>query len=94
MQAVNTRWNLTYLMLKRLVKLKTSVQNYVANNKFKPENVLTADKWKHVSNFNKMLEPFYTVTQKCSKNNLFLSSVIPHAAVLKKFFIHKAVHQV
>ena len=37
-QDVETRWNLTYLMLKRLEKLKTYVQNYVANNKFSPEN--------------------------------------------------------
>ena len=89
-QDVETRWNLTYLMLKRLVKLKTSVQNYVANNNFKPENVLTADEWKLVSLLNELLEPFYIVTQKCSKNNALLSSVIPHAAVLKKFFNHKA----
>ena len=89
-QDVETRWNLTYLMLKRLEKLKTSVQNYVANNNFKPENVLTADEWKLVSLLNELLEPFYIVTQKCSKNNALLSSVIPHAAVLKKFFNHKA----
>ena len=28
--------------------------------------------------------------QNCSKHNALLSSVIPHAAVLKKFFNHKA----
>ena len=70
-------------MLKRLEKLKTSVQNYVANNKFKPENILTADEWKLVSVFNELLEPFYIVTQQCSKNNALLSKAIPHAAVLK-----------
>ena len=63
-QDVETRWNSTYLMLKRLEKLKTSVQNYVANNKFKPENILTADEWKLVSVFNELLEPFYIVTQQ------------------------------
>ena len=40
LQDVETRWNSTYLMLKRLEKYKTIVQNYVANNKFKPENIL------------------------------------------------------
>ena len=30
-------------MLKRLEKLKTNVQNYMANNKFKPEIILTAN---------------------------------------------------
>ena len=44
MQDVETRWNSTYLMLKRLEKLKLSVQSYVANNNnFKPQNILTAD---------------------------------------------------
>ena len=43
-QDVETRWNLTFLMLKRLEKLKTSVQNYVANNKLKLEKILTAYK--------------------------------------------------
>ena len=43
-QNVETRLRSTYLMLKRLEKLKTSVQNYVANNKFKPENILAVNK--------------------------------------------------
>ena len=77
-------------MLKRLEELKTSVQNYVATKKIKPENILTADEWKLVSLLNELLEPFYTVTQKCSESKTLLSSVIPHAAVLKKKFYHKA----
>ena len=82
-------------MLKRLEKLRTSVQNYVTNKKFKLKNILTADKWKLVSLLNELLEPFYIVTQQCSKNNALLSSVIPHAAVQKIFLIIKlTVHQV
>ena len=89
MQDVETRWNSTYLMLKRLEKLKLSVQSYVANNNnFKPQNILTADEWKLVSLLIELLKPFYIVTQQCSKNNALLSSVIPHAAVLKKFYNH------
>ena len=68
-------------MLKRLEKLKLSVQSYVANNKnFKPENILTADEWKLFSFHIELLEPYYIVTQQCSKNNALLSSVISHAA--------------
>ena len=71
------------------------MQNYVANNKFKPENILTADEWKLVSLLNELLKPFYIVTQQCSKNNTLLSSVILHKAVLKKFLIiNLIVHQV
>ena len=72
-------------MLKRLEKLKTSGQNYVVKNKFKPENIFTADEWKLVSLLNELLETLNIITQQCSKNNLLLSSVIPHAAELKKF---------
>ena len=68
-QDVETRWNSTYLMLKRLEKSKTSVQNYVANNKFKPENILTADEWKLVSLLNELFKPFYMLPQQCTKNN-------------------------
>ena len=62
-----------------------NIKNYVANNKFKPENILTADEWKLVSLLYELLEPFYIITQKCSKNN----SLISHAAVLKKFLKNK-----
>ena len=82
MQDFKTRWNSTYFMLKIIEKLKTSVQNYVAKNKFKPEHILTADEWKLSSILNELLEPFYIVTQQCSKNNALLSSVNPHAEVL------------
>ena len=85
-QNVKTRWNLTYLMFKRLEKLKTKVQNYMANYKFKIEIFLTADEWKLTNLYNELLEPIYIVTQQCSENNAMLSSVIPHAAVLKNFF--------
>ena len=63
-QGIETRWSSTYLMLKRLEKIKTSVQNYVTNNKFKPDNILTANEWKLVSILNELFEPFYTVTQQ------------------------------
>ena len=57
-QDVETRWNSTYLMLKRLEKLKLSVQSYVANKNFKPKNILSADVWKLVSFLIELLEPF------------------------------------
>ena len=63
----------------------------MANNKFKPEIILTADEWKLVSLLNELLERFYIVTQQCSKNNALLSSVIPHAAVQKTFLIIKLI---
>ena len=93
MQDVETRWNLTYIMLKRLKTLKTIVQNYMAKKKFKPEYILTADEWKLVSLFNEHLEPFYIVTKQFNKIYTLLSSVTPHAKVLKKFFGGKSNSQ-
>ena len=84
-QDVETRWKSTYLMLKRSEKLKTSVQNYKANNKFKPENILTDDEWKLLISL-MTCSNFFIITQQCSENNVLLSSLIPHAAVLKTFF--------
>ena len=75
-QDVETRWNSTYQILKRLEKLKTTSRNYVANNKFKPENILTADEWKRVSLLNELLEAFNIATQKCSKTKALLSRAI------------------
>ena len=61
----------------------------MANNKnFTPENILIADEWKLVSLLIELLEPFYIVTQQCSKNNALLSSVIRHAAALKRYLNH------
>ena len=56
---------------------------------FKPENILTADEWKLVSLLIKLLEPFFIVTQQCSKINALLLSVIRHAAAIKRYFNHK-----
>ena len=54
---------------KRLEKFKLSVQRYVANNNnFKPKSILTADELKLVGLLIELLEPFYIVTQQCSKN--------------------------
>ena len=62
----------------------------MANKNFKSEHILTADEWTLVSLLIEVLEPFYIVTQQCSKNNALLLSVIPHATALKMFFNHKA----
>ena len=77
-------------MLKRLEKLNTSVQDYIAINKINPKNILIAGEWKLVSLLNELLETIYIVTQQFSKNNALLLSIIPHATALKRFFNHKA----
>ena len=65
-QDVETRWNSTYLPnAEKIEKLKTSLQNYVGNNKFKPKNIFTAYECKLVSLLDELLELFYIITQQC-----------------------------
>ena len=86
-QDVETRRNSTYLMLKRLEKLKLSVKSYQANNNnFKLENILTADEWKLVSLLIEILEPFYIVTQQCSKKKRIVIKCNPACSSIKKVF--------
>ena len=87
-QDVPTRWNSTYLMLKRLNKLKVTVQNYVASHL--QALIITEKEWQLVDQVLKLLEPFQLVTKDCSKNDALLSSVIPHARALKNFIGHQA----
>ena len=63
----------------------------MANNKFKPKNVLTAYEWKLVSFLNKLLKPFFVVAQQFSKKKKRIAvKCNTYAAVLRKFFNHKA----
>ena len=72
-------------MLKRLEKLKSSVQHYVVTYKSESDLIITAEEWQLVNHIILLLEPFFIVTKECSKNNALLSSVIPHARSLTKF---------
>ena len=75
-------------MLKRLNKLKISVQNYVASHL--QALIITEKEWQLVCQVLKLLEPFQLVIKDCSKNDALLSSVIPHARPLKNFNGHQA----
>ena len=58
LQDIKTRSSSTYLILKRLEKLKQVSKTtwLTTHNKFKPENILTADEWKLVTLHNELLE--------------------------------------
>ena len=68
---VPTKWNSTYLMLKRLNKLKISVKNYGASHL--QYFIITEKDWQLVCLVLKLLEPFHIVTKKCGKNDSLLS---------------------
>ena len=85
-QDVPTRWNSTYLMLKRLNKLKISVQNYVARHL--QAFIITKKNVAIVSQVLKFLEHFQLVTKDYSENDAH--SVFPHARALKNFIGQQA----
>ena len=45
--------------------------------------IITAEEWQLVSHTIALLEPFYKVTQQCSRSNKLLSSELPHVKILK-----------
>ena len=63
-QDVDTRWNSTYLMLKRLKKLKLGVWYYVAISKNNQDSIITFKKWQLVNHNIQLLEPFFFVTKE------------------------------
>ena len=72
-------------MLERLKMLKSGVRYYVANYKNDQDSIITDKEWHLVNHIIRLLEPFFFLTNECSKNNALLSSVIPHARSLTMF---------
>ena len=62
------------------------------NNNFKPENILSADVWKLVNFLIELLEPFYVVTQPCSKKKLItIKCNLSRSSIKNVFWLnHKA----
>ena len=87
-QDVPTRWNSTYLMLKRMEILKRSLQLYTAN-----QNgivALTTNEWNLLKKVIIILQPFYIVTTNISKSKSIISSVIPHVCALHSYLSSSA----
>ena len=87
-QDVPTRWNSTYLMLKRMEILKRSLQLYTAN-----QNgivALTTNEWNLLKKVIIILQPFYIVTTNISKSKSMISSVIPHVRALHSYLSSSA----
>ena len=82
-QDVPTRWNSTYLMLKRIEILKKSLQLYAANQS--GIVALTTNEWYLLKKVIIILQPFYIVTTNISKSKSIISSVIPHVRALHSY---------
>ncbi|KAI7952638.1 hypothetical protein MJO29_008269 [Puccinia striiformis f. sp. tritici] len=63
---VHTRWNSTYLMLKRAIELKRVCTTYCSSNLSQSQAArysLSDDEWEKVAQITNFLEPLYDVTQ-------------------------------
>ena len=78
-QDVDTRWNSTYIIRRRLNKLKLSVRYYVANYKNDQISNFTPEGLELINDIYLVLAPFFFVTKECSKNIALLSSMNPNA---------------
>ena len=82
-QDVQTRWNSTYLMLERMLKLKRYVQQYLGDHS--ELLIITSNEWKIMNNLVKLLEPFFRLTKEMSGEYCLLSTVIPNMCTLQLF---------
>nr|KAI8768910.1 zinc finger BED domain-containing protein 4-like [Biomphalaria glabrata] len=82
-QDVTTRWNSTFLMLKRLLEQRRAITLYCAENE-KLSN-LSPSQWSVGEKVSVLLKPFEEVTREVSAAAASISIVIPLVHVLKTF---------
>ena len=63
-QDVVTRWNSTYMMLKRMLELKEEMVLYLMDKKNSIEYSLSSDDWELIEKIVELLEPFYDATNR------------------------------
>ena len=58
------RWNATFTMIERLIKVKDAVALYQQTEETDPEDTLTPDDWQELVEIKELLEPFKEVTMR------------------------------
>ena len=82
-QDVCTRWNSTYHMIERLLKIKSSISVFCSETDGMQDKTLTANMWNLLENVKNLLEPIEMLTRDLSAHDACLSSVIPAVLGLK-----------
>ncbi|CAH1979160.1 unnamed protein product [Acanthoscelides obtectus] len=75
-QDVETRWNSTYHMIQRLVKIQEAIRSTVANLNAPKINMLSETEWKICEEICILLKPFEEATLEVSGENYLTGSVI------------------
>jgi len=86
MQDVEVRWNSTYLMLERFLRLKAPVQLFMLNNetKFKVSPI-SEPEFDLIEKACHILKPFFELTKRFSSNKVSVADVIPGILTLRLF---------
>lgn len=75
---VSTRWNTVYLMFETMLEMKDAMVLYFAEQNLKPDEVLTDQDWKLMTEVTKALRSLYLVTLELSgEKHATLSKVVP-----------------
>lgn len=83
-QDVTTRWNSTYLMLERLLRLKRPVQIYLGEHE-RLNLTITASELQVAELIVDILKPFFAITKSMSSEVASVSVVIPSILTLQKY---------
>ncbi|KAJ2940863.1 hypothetical protein O0L34_g9489 [Tuta absoluta] len=92
-QDVSTRWNSTYDMLSRLVRVKEAVTATLAIER--ATLLLTPHDWAIIENVLPILKLFFDVTNEiCSEKNVTLSKVIPMCKIMIQHLRSHQAHEI
>jgi len=70
----STRWNSVYLMINRLLEVKSSLNEVLEEMKW---DTLLNNEWARLADLSKVLQPFKEHTDIMQRDNLALSNVLP-----------------
>ncbi|XP_036346191.1 zinc finger BED domain-containing protein 1-like [Rhagoletis pomonella] len=85
-QDVSTRWNATYDMLERILKLKEAVVTTIAL--LRSDLIIDQQSWEIIEGALLLLKPFYEVTMEISsEKNVTLSKVIVFNKLIQNFLL-------
>jgi hypothetical protein len=83
---VSTRWNSTYDMLKRALKLRACIAVFCENHHLSEKYNLTSDEWKKVQQLCNFLEPLSEATETVSpeKTTMLVLAAPVYIALISK----------
>ena len=82
-QDVSTRWNSSYYMVERLLRMKQALSVLCSETDGMQDKTISPNQWSILENFKVMLEPIEKLTRDLSSYDACLSSVIPAIVGLK-----------